>query len=313
MIPKVLLCATVWLLVNSQTTPFIQEVFIGKCYQRNAHGTANCTQLWETFSQAAQMDNWVVNASSFDPFFEIANFSSPPDRAMLWTGNQLDAMVFAPVNVDSTYIIMQNTPTGYIIDDLNWCGTTNNTFDYNRKCQYSTNFSTGYFGMEGVWDVAAREFAKGISGHLTIFLQPWTIYPNGTYLAYRNTSLLGYSLPNLTNKVTEITILLITNSSVAPYEVCTNGSLLTLTEALTAYGFKSQCIDDNQAIYNFLCPNYGSSQCLSALLAQPTTMPRKERIFLIWALVASIATAACVVLAAYFGLRVRVLESEMRI
>jgi hypothetical protein len=42
-------------------------------------------------------------------------------------------------------------------------------------------------------------------------------------------------------------------------------------------------------------------------------MPVKERLLLIWALVATVATAACVVLTVYYGLRVRVLESEMRI
>jgi len=298
----------------SQTTPFIQEVFLGKCYQKNPTGNVLCQNLWTAFSQAAQINNYNVNTIDYLPFFEIANFSSPTNRAMMWDGSLGNAMIFTEQG-NNQYTSVETTSTGFILSNMNWCGTSNNTFDYNNKCEYANNVTTSYFGMEGVWNLCAQYFAQGVSGHLTILLQPSQLNINGSYLAYRNSSMLGASLRNITvTKVTGVTILLMTNLTAAPYEVCSNGSLLNLTQSLASYGLNWKCIDDQEVIYKTLCPSGANTpQCLSALLAQSTNMPKKEKEFLAWALVTSVLTAALFVLTVYFGLRVRVLESELRI
>lgn len=49
----------------------------------------NCTQLWETFSVAAQTNNFQVTDANYNSFFEIANFSTPKDGILFWSGNQV--------------------------------------------------------------------------------------------------------------------------------------------------------------------------------------------------------------------------------
>jgi hypothetical protein len=95
---------------NTQsTTPHIYEVFTGKCFERNPTGT-NCSQLWETFSYGAMMDMFTVTTQDFQPFFNVANFSTPVGESLFWSGN----MDFANVLSDGgdKFTMLEETSTG---------------------------------------------------------------------------------------------------------------------------------------------------------------------------------------------------------
>lgn len=62
---------------------------MGKCYEKNPSGNVNCTELWDTFSEAAQINNNEVNDNDYSSFFEVADFSTPKNGILFWSGNQV--------------------------------------------------------------------------------------------------------------------------------------------------------------------------------------------------------------------------------
>lgn len=291
------------------TTPYIQEVFVGKCYQRNPTGV-NCTDLWVAFSAAASMNNWALNDTYYDPFFSVANFSTPVNQILFWSGNQAFAMAIA--NNGQAFTTIESTSTGYVLNGLSWCGTPANQFDYTNNCLYPRNAT--YYGTQGVWARASQFFARSATGAITILLQPNRLnYNSGPYMAYRNTSVFYLvELPNINiAQVTSVTILLLANKTLAPGEVCGNGSLATLqTDIQAKFQFAATCIDDPKQIYNILCPNgsVATAECMSATLAYseaPPVSTATQDAYFVWAIVMTIALAAVSVLTLYFFFRAR--------
>jgi len=263
----VLLCISVGVL--AQTTPFLQQVFLGKCYGYNPVGT-NCTLLWEYFSSAAEMDNTVVTIADYAPFLELANFSTAPSRALFWSGNM--AFAIAVASNDPRFVTVEETPTGYVMNGLIWCGVPSANppeFNYAGPCPYPT--TSTYFGMQSVWGQISAYFAQAASGDINVLLQPQLLYRNsGLYQAYRNTSIFSQiEVPNMNvSKITSINILVLVNLTTAPNEVCGQGSLLVLQNQIyDKFGFNSTCEDDPEAIYNLFCPpGITSAECIAATL-----------------------------------------------
>jgi len=217
-------------------------------------------------------------------------------------------------NDGSRYTTVEETPTGYILNSLSWCGVPGAEpprFDYTNPCLYPSNST--YYGTQGVWSQSSQRFAKGANGHVTILLQPAQLYYNdGPFMAYRNTSVFyQIELPNINAaQITGVDVLLIANLTLAPYERCGNGSMLDLEKDFTAkFGFKPKCIDDPLGIYLILCPddNTATAECLAATLAytEYNINQTKQLIYFAWALSATICSAALLVLVVYFAIRSR--------
>jgi len=294
------------------TTPHINEVFIGKCYEKNPTGVV-CSDLWQEFSAAAVIGNNVVNDTDYAPFFKVSDFSTPKDNILFWSGNQAFAIALA--NDGTRFTTVEETSTGYILNGLSWCGVPGAVpprFDYTNPCLYPSNST--YYGTQGVWAQSSKRFAQGAQGNITILLQPAQLqYKEGPYMAYRNTSVFSQvELPNINaSRVTSATVLLITNLTLAPEEHCGSGSLITLQKELKErLGFEANCIDDPKEIYLILCPqdDTETAQCLAATLAYSETEPSlrtKEHIYFVWALAASITVAALLVLVVYYAIRAK--------
>jgi len=252
---------------QSPTTPHFPEVFVGKCYDKNPNGV-DCGALFGNFSNAAMTDNSIVTDAMYDPFFSLANFSTPESSILFWSGNMAFALAIS--SNDPRFVTVEETSTGYILNSLSWCGTPNHTFDYTNPCYYPTNST--YHGSQSVWTRASEMFAHGAHGSVYILLQPASIGGSPpVYQAFRNTSIFGQTeLPNMnTSIVTDITILLLRNKTSAPNEVCGSGSLLVLEKRIQdQFNFTAKCIDDPTSIYALLCPPHTqvSAQCLAATL-----------------------------------------------
>jgi len=294
----------------AQTTPWIAEVFTGKCYERNPTGV-NCTELFSAFSSAAMLGNNILNDSYYEPFFALANLSTPQDNILFWSGNQAFALALA--NDGTRYTTVEETSTGYILNGLNWCGVPDASpprFDYTNPCLYPRNAT--YYGTQGVWAQCSQRFAAGASGHVSILLQASQLnYNSGPYLAFRNTSVFyQIELPSLNrSKVTNATVLLISNKTLAPNEVCGSGTLLELNDMMQKHlNFTPLCVDDPQKIYEILCPSdsTGTAQCLAATLAYSESQKQNDkenRIFFIWAVGASAVALTLLFATVYFGIR----------
>jgi len=285
---------------------------LGKCFQKNP-ADVNCTEVWEKFSAAAAMANNVVNDTDYLPFFSVANFATARDNILFWSGNQAFALMIA--NDGTRYTTIEETSTGFVMNGMNWCGVYGANpprFDYNTPCVYPSNST--YYGTQGVWAQSSKRFAQGASGLITILLQPGRLnYNDGPYMAYRNTSVFyQVELPNIDkNQVTGVQVLLIVNLTQAPDEKCGSGSLVALAHDLKEkFGFAPNCTDNPLDIYELLCPDgaTATAECLAATLAYNQYDPEagaKERLYLIWALTASVVCAAMLVLVVYFAIRAR--------
>jgi hypothetical protein len=266
---------------QTPTTPYFPEVFLGKCFDKNPTGV-DCYSLLGNFSNAAMTDNSQVALlpGLYEPFFDMANFSTPNSSILFWSGNMAFALAIS--SNDPRFVTVEETSTGYILNSLSWCGTPNHTYDYGTPCYYLTNDT--YYGSQGVWTRASTMFAQGAHGSVYVLLQPASIGGNPpVYQAYRNTSIFGQTeLPNINpNNVTDITVLLLKNSTLAPNERCGSGTLLTLVSVIQQrFNFTPTCIDEPQAIYALLCPRNTqvSAQCLAATLVYTysTSSPQSD-------------------------------------
>jgi len=257
---------------------------MGNCYQRNPT-EVNCSQLWEAFSNGAKMDNNVVNISYYEAFFSMANFSSPLDQAIFWSGNMGFAAALS--SDGDKFTMLEETSTGFILNGLNWCGLpySNGTapdFDYVNVCPF---YSTGtYFGTQAIWQRCSQMFAQNAMGDINVLLQPTPLYTNGPYLAVRNTSIF-YTIeyPNLdVSKVTSIRLLVLKNTTYAPDEVCGSGTLQMLSQNIAQrFNFAPTCIDDSQQLISILCDGdakTAAAECILAVFSHqsqpaPTTSP----------------------------------------
>jgi hypothetical protein len=294
----------------TQTTPNIQLIFLGKCYER-AGPTYNCTALWNAFAAAATIPNNIVNTSNYVPFFQLASFTSPPSNALFWSGNQPLSDALGGGN--SRYTTLEQTNTGFILNGLSWCGLPGAippAFDYSDQCVFASNFS--YYGTQGVWTQCSALFATQAAGLVTVLLQPAPLNfgTAGSYMAYRNTSVFyNIELPSMNKtQITGVTVFLIKNTTLAPQEVCGSGSLVQLSHDVQAQlGIVPTCIDDPQVIRGIFCANNSKSEtCVALNSLSPTgSSSSSNTSTLIWAAVltavAGVAIIAVVVLAVLYA------------
>jgi len=294
----------------SQTTLNFPEIFLGKCFEKNPSGT-DCYGLLSNFSYAAMTDNSKQNDTLYDPFFAMANFSTPKSSILFWSGNMAFALAIS--TNDPRFVTVEETSTGFILNGMNWCGTPSHTFNYVSPCYYPSNST--YYGTSGVWTRASRAFAGGASGDIYILLEPASI--GGTppiYLAFRNGSIFGSVELDAMNvsKVDSITVLLLKNTTRAPEEKCGGGSLLILGDRIKAkFGYSMKCVDDPTTIYSMLCPQHTSSaQCLAATLVYNYEIKKKADDHLIWAIITTVIAGVFFILSLFLLARVATLRNK---
>jgi len=297
---------TLWIVATSvaQTTPHLQEVFLGKCYDHNPTGT-DCAQLWNSFSSAAAMDNRFEADADWAPFFQIANFSTSPSSILFWSGS-MDFALAISTN-DIRYVTVEETSTGYVTNGLTWCGVPGAgppAFDYVNPCPYPTNSS--YYGLQSFWTQASTLFAQGASGNISVLLQP---RPEGSvYRAYRLSSIFGQTeLPSMIpGQIQAFTVLLLKNQTAAPTEVCGSGSLLDLQNTVyEKLRINMTCVDDPALVYGTFCPKgTASRQCLAATLVYNQQLQQQlqdNEDYRAWAIAITVISGVLVVICLILG------------
>jgi len=278
---------------------------VGKCLERNPVGT-NCSELWRTFEQGASLDMRYVTDQDFTPFFDVANFTSPLDNALFWSGNKDFANRLA---ADGTkFTTLEETSTGFILNGLSWCGSafvngTSPSFDYVNSCSYVRNDT--YFGSQGVWNNCSQKFAENAAGKINVILQPQQLgFNTGPWMAYRNTSIFHLiELPAMNvSLITSIRILLLANTTRAPTEKCGSGSLLDLhNEIVAKFHFEPECVDDPEKIIGVLCDGGqdNTPECLAAYMTarDENRDGLSARATLVWAIFTTCLSAVLLITA----------------
>jgi len=256
----------VYVVGQTHTTPYIADVFTGKCLYKAfvtkspVVATFNsvkdyCDELWARFNDTARLPAFQQNNITWAYFFELADFTTLPNRAMLWSGSK----TFSE-KISDDYTTLEDTLTGYILDELWWCPASAENltdFDTTTPCAFNGNVPVGYYGLAPVWREASRRFASGITGDVTVLLQSRinAADPNAVPLTFRNESIFAtielYAL--VPENVTSVVALYMPGDrSYLPIESCTNGTLLQLKAAVlnrfSGYPTKYFCFDDNKLI-----------------------------------------------------------------
>jgi len=262
----------VYVFGQTATTPYIENVFKGKClYKASVTKSAivstfnsvkdYCDELWARFNDTARLPAFQQNNITWAYFFELADFTTQLNSAMLWSGSK----TFSE-KISDDYTTLEDTLTGYILDELWWCPASaqNATdFDTTTPCAFSGNVPVGYYGLAPVWREASRRFAAGITGDVTVLLQSRinSADPNAVPLTFRNESIFAtielYAL--VPENITSVVALYMPGDrSYLPIESCTNGTLLQLKSAVlnrfSGYPTKYFCFDDNKLILR-ICTN----------------------------------------------------------
>ncbi|XP_062503387.1 ADP-ribosyl cyclase/cyclic ADP-ribose hydrolase 1-like isoform X2 [Corticium candelabrum] len=116
--------------------------------------------------------------------------------------------MFSDVNLQAT--TLRNTLTGYLVDELTWCGSVTDPSGFNwTECNPSnsnTNVCAGY-NNGAFWSGASQRFALAARGSIGLLLNG---SKSGNGKAYESTSFFGsVELPNLQpSQVTIVNIML---------------------------------------------------------------------------------------------------------
>jgi len=241
---------------STPTTPYIEQVFLGRCYLKSPY--ADCLGLWQSFTKGATVYPAFAKNSDWDPFFKTANFSSGVNGALFWSGN--GDLADSLAEATSTFVNLEETNTGKVLNGLVWCGNSSNQFDFHNECSYNANNT--YYGMEPVWQRASQMYAQNARGTAHVLLQPKVF--NGAWTAYRSNSVFKtIELPNLKEgQVTEVQLFLVRNRD-APTEHCWSGSLLDFAfDVYQKFGFFPKCEDNYNVLSQIFCKgNFNSALC----------------------------------------------------
>lgn len=259
------------------TTPYIEQVFKGKCLYKTsittstivstfANPQAYCNALWGRFNATAVLPANQQNNVTWSSFFELADFTSQLNSAMLWSGSYTFSQTLA-----NEYSTLESTVTGYILDGLWWCpasATNSSEFDTSTPCAYYDDVPAGYYGLAPVWQEASNRFASSITGDVVVLLQSRlnTSDPYAAPVTFRSDSIFAtIELPALNRSaITSLVALYMPGDrNYIGEENCNNGTLLNLKAAVLGHfaGYPTQyfCFDDNRLVMR-LCTNRSSEE-----------------------------------------------------
>jgi hypothetical protein len=243
--------------MSSRTrTPHLEEILLGGCYLRDVTGDiSDCPSVIENITNifAPEVDEYSIVTEDYGYYFSVANFTTPKDKAMFWSGGGFINSAFT--NDGSRFVRLEDTPGGAILTGISFCAAEdganctrlpNSGFD-----QELNNGMGGHRGTGAYWAGASWTFAAGVTGVARALL-----YARDGQPAYRDTSFFArYEVPALNpSAVTDFEIYVVNNIGSASIETCESDSLVVLTQKLEAHGMRNViCFDNHWEIQTLLC------------------------------------------------------------
>ncbi|XP_057313347.1 ADP-ribosyl cyclase/cyclic ADP-ribose hydrolase 1-like [Hydractinia symbiolongicarpus] len=189
------------------STPHLQELFTGRCWEyqlldpvnreENLRVDVNCTEAWGLFRVAFATKNPCKNLTTADDykmFFEkIKNTKHLSNKAMFWSGTRTIVRDFTHVNTD--YVTLEDTFTGFVANNLDWCGCDTCPDGINTKfCDASCLYPTWSY-----WDSVSKQFAEKAADTVYVMVNGTSKGINTAY--YRETTFGRIELPPLVQLV----------------------------------------------------------------------------------------------------------------
>nr|3ZWM_A Chain A, ADP-RIBOSYL CYLCASE [Aplysia californica]3ZWM_B Chain B, ADP-RIBOSYL CYLCASE [Aplysia californica]3ZWM_C Chain C, ADP-RIBOSYL CYLCASE [Aplysia californica]3ZWM_D Chain D, ADP-RIBOSYL CYLCASE [Aplysia californica]3ZWM_E Chain E, ADP-RIBOSYL CYLCASE [Aplysia californica]3ZWM_F Chain F, ADP-RIBOSYL CYLCASE [Aplysia californica]3ZWM_G Chain G, ADP-RIBOSYL CYLCASE [Aplysia californica]3ZWM_H Chain H, ADP-RIBOSYL CYLCASE [Aplysia californica]3ZWN_A Chain A, ADP-RIBOSYL CYCLASE [Aplysi len=242
----------------------LENVFLGRCkdYEITRYldilprVRSDCSALWKDFFKAFSFKNPCdLDLGSYKDFFTSAQQQLPKNKVMFWSGVYDEAHDYA--NTGRKYITLEDTLPGYMLNSLVWCGQRANPGFNEKVCP---DFKTcPVQARESFWGMASSSYAHSAEGEVTYMVDG----SNPKVPAYRPDSFFGkYELPNLTNKVTRVKVIVLHRLGEKIIEKCGAGSLLDLEKLVKAKHFAFDCVENPRAVLFLLCSdNPNAREC----------------------------------------------------
>ncbi|XP_065670186.1 ADP-ribosyl cyclase/cyclic ADP-ribose hydrolase isoform X4 [Hydra vulgaris] len=238
------------------TTQNLKEIFIGRCwhYQVLAKENkidelktiVNCTKLWNEFYASFAFKNPCdVTKNSYKPFFEMLENPKKIRNAMFWSGSSTLVHQFTFIN--DQHIVLEETMTGYLMNELTWCGspTTPDGLNY-TKCNAKNNVCNA---MYPAWFIASKKFAERAAGISHVLLNGSRPDNNPAYL--KGSFFRSVEVPYL--KIDKLIALVATNIGTNKREYCGSPSLRELEKDAAALNINFECVDQPLLVLRIYC------------------------------------------------------------
>lgn len=178
------------------------------------------------------------------------------------------------VSRSSKFWTLEDTLSGYLLNNLQFCSRQDLTDFDMVSCQ----FSCGIINVS-YWNAASMFFARKAHGHVTVVLNgtrtagaiaPWSTFYN-------------YELPWLnSSSVSSLKVILLNKLGAEPHETCEKpASLRILMDSLAQKGIKYECEDNpNDIIALFCFHDPLSKECLAIKFNLNSAHSNKYNIFI---------------------------------
>ncbi|XP_030047069.1 ADP-ribosyl cyclase/cyclic ADP-ribose hydrolase 2 isoform X2 [Microcaecilia unicolor] len=222
----------------------LESIVTGRCYDyiQTVNPTVrnkNCSAIWEALKQAfVYKDPCSVLPSDYELLINLTLHEIPPNKSLFWENNK--HLVHKYANKGLHYMPLGDSLTGWIVDNLNWCGKPNGSgIDYiscptTEECEHNP--------VESFWRIASVTYAKQSSGVIHTMLNGSALggaFPNNSFFA-------DYELPNFQKDcVSHFEIWVMDDIEGADLDSCGRGSIKVLEDILSSKGPVRilQCVD----------------------------------------------------------------------
>lgn len=264
----VIMIATAAQVQGEGTTPKIRVIFKGRCeYFRQFRvpktsrlSEVDCDKVWKAFTSAFKDKNECeVESEDYTAYLNMTEMEIPDNKSLFWSGTYLLSQQYSDDN--RRIYTLANTFTGYLVNDLVWCGSETDPSGMNKTDCSSANYikCEGYHNT-AFWKAASHRFARRARGDIFLLL-------NGSRAgrpAYDPKSYFGsVELPSLQpSQVNRVHIMVATDLNSVAQETCSTGSLPLLKADIKRRGLLYSCVDNPRDIRFLQCvSDPWNSQC----------------------------------------------------
>ncbi|RUS82164.1 hypothetical protein EGW08_010046 [Elysia chlorotica] len=187
------------------------------------------------------------------PYLKAATQIVPKDKVLFWSGVFNLAHQYG--DYGQRYVTLEDTLVGYLANSITWCGQSIDPGYNVTRCPNWDDCPLE--AAESFWAGASMAFAQGAQGEVLLMLDG----SNPDKPAYRRNSFFGkFELPNLSEKVTKVSVIVSHHLDKPKIDVCGSGSLDLLETDVKKRGFSYVCHDDPLAVMHLLCAEDPSSR-----------------------------------------------------
>ncbi|XP_053314286.1 ADP-ribosyl cyclase/cyclic ADP-ribose hydrolase 2-like [Spea bombifrons] len=241
------------------STPNLEEIVLGRCYDYTetvnpSVGKKNCSEIWEALKMAfVHKDPCSVFPSDYELYINLTLHKIPANKSLFWENNK--DLVHRYSDRTKRYMPLGDTLSGWLADNLNWCGTANDPGIEYKSCP--TTAECEHNAMESFWRIASVNYAKQSSGEVQIMLNsstPGGAFPIPSFLA-------DFEIPNFeVEKISRVNIWVMDDIGGGDINSCGRDSVAVLEDMLAAKHLSHRCTDNYRPVKILQCVDFPSHE-----------------------------------------------------